>query len=397
MINKVGSAGVEQAHRRPGAQMSVETELHTVIPLIYDTTTSTDALPELSSALVRLFRARACGIAVFNFRLREGVMHSSSGYCPEFLDSYRDHYSRHDPWLRHEEPYRVPGTIHVGQELVPDSELIESQFYQKWLRPQGLFYRLSAVLIREDANLCYFATLRGRQDTLFGFDEIRLCRTLAPHLRSAVQMRRQLAMLEVERNAAVEVLDRLPTAVVLCDQGGAPVIVNGAARAILAASDGLVVRGGKLAASRQLQSAALENLIIGAARAARGEGESPGGTLSVSRASGSRPLSVLVSPMRAPSAVPGYRRIAAAVFISDPESVTLTNEERLLQLYGLTRAESRLAAKIAQGRSLEEAAAMLNITTQTARSYTKRILGKTGTKRQVELVRLLLLSPAQLS
>ncbi len=69
----------------------------------------------------------------------------------------------------------------------------------------------------------------------------------------------------------------------------------------------------------------------------------------------------------------------------------------MLQLYGLTRAESRLAAKLAQGRSLDEAAAMLNITTQTARGYIKRILGKTGTKRQVELVRLLLLSPAHLS
>ena len=40
---------------------------------------------------------------------------------------------------------------------------------------------------------------------------------------------------------------------------------------------------------------------------------------------------------------------------------------------------------------------MLNIKIQTARSYIKRILNKTGTKRQVELVRLLLLSPAHLS
>jgi DNA-binding CsgD family transcriptional regulator len=377
--------------------MLVENELQRLIPLIYDTTTSADALPELLGALQQLFRARACGVAVFNFQRRKGALHSSSGYLPEFVDSYFNHYSHHDPWLRNEQPYRVPGTVHLSQELVPDAKLRESRFYQEWLKPQGLFYRLSAVLLREGANLCYFATLRGPEDPLFGFDEIRLCRTLAPHLRSAVHMRRQLAMLEVERNAAVEVLDRLPTAVVLCDPSGAPVIVNGAAREILASSDGLVVRGGKLAARRQLETAALENLIVGAASAARGQGESSGGTLSVSRASGSRPLSVLVSPMRAPSAVPGHRRIAAALFISDPESVILTNEERLLQLYGLTPAESRLAAKIAQGRSLEEAATMLNIKTQTARSYIKRILCKTGTKRQVELVRLLLLSPAHLS
>ncbi len=377
--------------------MSVEIELHKVIPLIYDTVSSAAALPELNDALQRMFGARACGVAMFNFQLREGVMESSGGYCSEFLNSYRDYYSRHDPWLRHEEPYRVPDTVHVGQDLVPDAELMESRFYQEWLKPQGLFQRLSTVLMREEANLCYFATLRGRQDAPFGADEIRLCRTLAPHLRSAAQMRRQLAMLEVERNAVVEALDRLPTAVVLCDQSGAPVIVNGAAREILASGDGLLVRGGKLVARRQLETNALETLIADAASAARGEGDSSGGTLSVSRASESRPLSVLVLPMRAPSAVPGHRRIAAALFISDPESVVHTNEARLLDLYGLTRAESRLAAKIAQGRSLEEAAAMLNITRQTARSYVKRILGKTGTKRQVELVRLLLLSPAHLS
>ena len=249
------------------------------------------------------------------------------------------------------------------------------RFYQEWLKPQDLFHRLSAVLIREEANLVYFSTLRGREDTLFGSDEIRLCRTLAPHLRSAVQMRRQLAMLQVERNAAVEVLDRLPTAVVLCDQSGTPIIVNGAAREILASNDGLVVRGGKLAARRQLETAVLENLIVGAASTARGQGADfrrHDVGLAGLRVATRCPCSSRRCGRR--SAVPGHRRIAAALFISDPESVTLTNEERLLQLYGLTRAESRLAAKLAEGRSLEEAAAVLNIKTQTARSYIKRIL-----------------------
>ena len=374
--------------------MSIGKQLQVIIPLIYDTTTSADALPEVLNTLRQLFRARACGVATFNFERRQGGWDSSSGYPPSFLRSYRNHYSRDDPWLRDEAPYRVPGSVLVGRELVPDAELLGTRFYQEWLEPQGLFYRLSAVLLREGDDLCYFAVLRGRKDSLFGFEKIRLCRTLAPHLRSAVQMRRQLALLEVERNAALEVLDRLPTAVLLCDESGAPVIVNGAARQILAGSDGLVVRGGKLAARRPCEAAALEHLIVGAARAARGAGGSAGGTLPVSRASGLRPFSVLVTPMRAPYSVPGHRRIAAALFVSDPESVILANEERLLQLFGLTRAESRLAAKITEGRSLEEAAAMLNITTQTARGYIKRILCKTGTKRQAELVRLLLLSPA---
>ena len=376
--------------------MKVESDLHTLIPLIYDTTTSAEALPELIAALQKLFHARASAIGIFNFKLSEGALQTTTGFRQEFLHSYLRIYSREDPWLRHEESLRVPGTVHAGHDLIPESELVKSAFYQQWLKPQGLFRRLSVVLIREQANLCYLASLRGPDDPPFGPDEIQLCRSLAPHLRSAVQMRRQLAMLEVERNAALEVLDRLPTAVVLCDESGAPVIVNGAASEILAHNDGLHVRRGKLTTRRQGETNALESLIAGAADTARGRGDSCGGALSVSRASG-RPLSVFVAPMRAPSSVPGYRRIAAALFISDPESVVLTNEDLLLQLFGLTPAEGRLAARIAEGRSLEEAAVMLNITTETARGYIKRILSKTGTKRQVELVRLLLLSPAHLS
>ena len=52
--------------------MSVGKQLQVIIPLIYDTTTSADALPELLNTLRRLFRARTCGVATFNFERREG-------------------------------------------------------------------------------------------------------------------------------------------------------------------------------------------------------------------------------------------------------------------------------------------------------------------------------------
>src|SRR5687768_16072310 len=165
---KAECADGDQVHRRIGARMPIEKQLQLLIPLIYDTSSSRDALPELLKALQRLFRARGCGLAIFNFQHREGILDESSGYSPDFLISYRDHYSRHDPWLRQEELYRVPGTVHVGRELVPDAELVGTQFYREWLQPQGLFHRMSAVLLRDGASLCYFATLRGRKDSLFG-------------------------------------------------------------------------------------------------------------------------------------------------------------------------------------------------------------------------------------
>jgi DNA-binding CsgD family transcriptional regulator len=84
------------------------------------------------------------------------------------------------------------------------------------------------------------------------------------------------------------------------------------------------------------------------------------------------------------------------VFVVDPDLPIEVDGERLCQLYGLTRVESNLARLIAEGRTVEEAAAALRIAVNTARAYLKRVFDKTGVRRQAELVRLLLAGPAQL-
>jgi DNA-binding CsgD family transcriptional regulator len=59
------------------------------------------------------------------------------------------------------------------------------------------------------------------------------------------------------------------------------------------------------------------------------------------------------------------------------------------RLFGLTPAEARLAAALASGRTLKEAAASANITVKTCRTYLERIFSKTRTHQQSELVALL--------
>jgi len=377
--------------------MPLEDSVWELTPLIYDSATGSNAWTDFGAAVGRLFGASACSVAGYNFRSREGFFHFSSGVRAEFRASYEARYSQLDVWLRRESAHRIPCTVHVGQHLISDAELLSSEFYQEWLRPQNLFHRLSTVLVREEANLCYFAMLRPPDDKPFGPEEVRALRRLAPHLRRAVQLRGRLAMLEGEREAALEVLNRLPNGVVLCEEDGTPVIVNELGKHLLSEGEALTVRGGRLSAHSQADTEQLQRLISAAASTTRGDAADTGGTLSIRRPSGLRPMSVLVLPVHVPPGVPGHSRIAAAVFISDPESMIDSNEARLSHLYGLTQAESRLAGKLAQGRSLEEAAGMLNITIETARSYSKRILSKTGAKRQSELVRLLLLGPAYVS
>jgi DNA-binding CsgD family transcriptional regulator len=66
------------------------------------------------------------------------------------------------------------------------------------------------------------------------------------------------------------------------------------------------------------------------------------------------------------------------------------NASLLSQAFGLTSAEAKLAATLADGTSLTEAGQELTISRETARSQMKNVFMKTETHRQSQLVALLL-------
>lgn len=87
----------------------------------------------------------------------------------------------------------------------------------------------------------------------------------------------------------------------------------------------------------------------------------------------------------------------AAVLLRTPIVVQPRHAKVLEDLWALAPNEARLAAAIANGQSLAEAAAALHLTEATARNYSKRIYAKTGARGLAELVRLVLNSVALLT
>lgn len=108
------------------------------------------------------------------------------------------------------------------------------------------------------------------------------------------------------------------------------------------------------------------------------------------RPSHKRPYAILVGPVPAGSSALSEIRPALCVVISDPDHPTRFVRLRLKQMYGLTEAEARLAACLADGEKLRTAAAKLGITYATSRSRLAEIFQKTDTRSQHELVAVLL-------
>ena len=78
------------------------------------------------------------------------------------------------------------------------------------------------------------------------------------------------------------------------------------------------------------------------------------------------------------------------IFIADPESIPLPTPAQLQQQFGLTPSEALVALEILSTDGVPAAATRLGTTVGTVKTHLIRIFSKTGTRRQSELVRLLL-------
>jgi DNA-binding CsgD family transcriptional regulator len=64
-----------------------------------------------------------------------------------------------------------------------------------------------------------------------------------------------------------------------------------------------------------------------------------------------------------------------------------SNCAHLYRPFGLSPAQARLTALLMSGRSAKEAAAILGIAESSARQYLEIVFSKTGTRRQLDLIR----------
>jgi DNA-binding CsgD family transcriptional regulator len=115
--------------------------------------------------------------------------------------------------------------------------------------------------------------------------------------------------------------------------------------------------------------------------------EHPGGALTLERPSGKRALQVLITPFRPSDSLRSHARVL--VLATDPEVKVNFPDAILRALYDLTPAETEIANGLLTGFSLEDISLFRKVSVATIRSQMKTLMGKTDTRRQSDLVRLL--------
>jgi DNA-binding CsgD family transcriptional regulator len=308
--------------------------------------------------------------------------------------TYQEQFFAIDPFVN-----LPPGKVVTQQELIPDRELLQSEYYRNYLAPIGLFHIVGVDTVEPDGMQARLRAARKPDEPPFSDQHKALLRRLLPHLQRAIQIHALLNRTESERDLYANAVSDLAVATLVLDEKGNVLNTNSVAASLLQAGDGVYLGDKRLRIADRAADTQLRKLIDAAISAQRAGTTDMAQALRIPRPSGLADYGMVVRPVPMSDWAEGQSSPCVAAFISDPcgsredEGV----HTRILQeLFQLTPAEAALAIKLAGGWSIAEAAAEQHISQHTARSQLKSVFAKTGVARQAELVRVVLRSVASL-
>ena len=209
---------------------------------------------------------------------------------------------------------------------------------------------------------------------------------LLPHLRQFVRVRQALVGARALGASLVELLDNVRAGVIQLDRRARLIAANDRARALLRRCDGLWDKDGQLRASLPKDDAALQRLLARALPLPAGSAE--GGSMLVGRPGTRSRLVLHVSPVHDPGMESRKSRVAMLVLVIDPADRTGIDPGRVGKALGLTRAESRVAVSLAEGKTIDDIAAESGRSRTTVKWHIRHIYAELGVSRQIELAHL---------
>jgi DNA-binding CsgD family transcriptional regulator len=308
-------------------------------------------------------------------------------FHPRLIEEYLDFMAPQDPTIQ----YLVK---HPRQKIVHDSTFITEHekdlhpYYDWHHRFTDMRHRVVGMINPAPFIQSGVTLHRSRKSGDFRPETLKLFAALYRHIERALQIGFRLGTLANMQQVSLALLDRNPLAIVLLDDKGRVILANRAARDVAEDADGVALGVDGLRLLRPSDDTALQRLIGEALGMAIASGS--GGSMSALRPSGRRPYAIVVSPLSRGSFAVTTLKPSVCIVIADPERHHDLPADRLRDLYGLTPSEARLAVRLAAGEDLQTAAAALGIAYATARTRLVTIFRKTDTKRQGELVKLLL-------
>jgi DNA-binding CsgD family transcriptional regulator len=354
-----------------------------LVASVYDAALAPELWPGALETVAEHFAAAGADYSLWNKRNGKVEWLSVSGPMIQYRTDYIKHYYAVDPFQR-EATLRPTRDWMQATKVLPGTLLRGDEWYNDFLLKSGVEDLLAIRLYETTSHVVFFEFHRGiGGDPLAEAGSPGLKELLEP-LTKAARLRIELRKAGLDHRARLgrEALDYLSTGVIIVDRDGRAIDLNQAAERVLRRQDGLVLRHGKLRALRENEDVKLRNSLTAAA--ADEKRVTAVAHLLVNRRAHHSPYTLSVAPLVTTGA--SHVDPLVVVFVADPEALSPSDGE-LMEVFGWSPAETRLAVALMAGKSLPDVAAEFDISVTVVGRQFKSILKKAGVRTHGDLLR----------
>ena len=274
-------------------------------------------------------------------------------------------------------------------KLMPIRTWQRSEIYNDFLakldRPWFLCFWLHKALDKFSILAIHGSLLRGPLDER----DAEAVKPLIPHLRRALEIKDRLDASRIQVESLTRSLGSVNFGVVVLDSKARVLEANAPAVELMSKGCGVARNPDGTLWLRGPAGSELERWIVHGSPVA----SNPDGLLHVPQLLG-RPISILVAPLptSTESWITGNPKWLLLFF--DPSRRIAVSTDVIARDLNISNREARVAALLAEGHSVEQAAMHLKISINTTRTHLKSVFSKTGMSSQAELIRLIVSGPS---
>ncbi len=374
--------------------MEKSEELLDLIGSTYDCALDPSLWPKTLNGLATVLHGSMAAISLQNTVGPSVVLKSHWNVSPAFEQSMTDHFAI-NPLVPAAYFYDVDEPF-TGMGFMGQTAYENSRWFQNAVAPHAMGDALIALLAKREGQFGSLSLFREMTSGPFSEQSLGTLKILAPHVRRACMIANILEMRTLESATLTATLDLVNSGVVITDAFGQIIHANRAADRMLG-GNALSNRNGKLSATDPASAKQLREALTDAASGTTANIPSEGVCV-VARATRARDLAVWVMPLDG-----GLRQqfgnhfgASIAVFIREIGDTSLFPAELFIHRYHITPGEARVLVCLTQGMTVAETADAQGISLATTRTHIARLLDKTGTRSQSDLMRLAIsaLAPA---
>jgi DNA-binding CsgD family transcriptional regulator len=353
-----------------------------IVSRLYDAALAPDGWTAVLQSLADVAGTLGAAYILSNKQTGRVEWASIAGYGTDATADYLGYYAARDPYRPLLEAAPV-GEWMLLSRCLSQKMLRRDEWYNDYVAKLGVSDILAARLFDSATHTAIIGFHEGRGQRPVLAKALAPLTALFEPLSKAARLHAELGDLRCKSARALRALDQVALGVIIVHGDARVIEMNSGAERIIARGDGLAIRQGRLVARRAFEDSKLAGLVAGAAPA---RAEATAGRMLIARGEGRPAYALTAIPLGSDLGRGGGAH--AMIMVADPERRVLAAAD-LTELFGLSPAESRLAASLHTGKRLCEIATDSGVRITTLRTQLSAILAKVGVERQCDLVRVL--------